>query len=120
VAVNVNRIDDVVSEVEKEISRVTAFDPGPQAWGCDSCSCSYSDSCLGYAVDVSGVGLRFAFDNSRARGRNLAYDHRLWASREEGEVAYPLLDPLAPFASYPPHDASICPFSFFSASHFSF
>jgi len=76
VAVNVNRIDDVVSEVEKEISRVTAFDPGPQAWGCDSCSCSYSDSCLGYVVDVSGVDSRFVFGSSRGHGRNLAYDHR--------------------------------------------
>jgi hypothetical protein len=111
VAVNVNRIDGAASEVGMDFWRVIVPDFGPQAWGCDSYSCSYSDSCLGCVVDASEVDLRFVSDSSRGhgRGRNRAHDHRPWASRGEGEVASPLLDPLAPFASYPPRDASACP-----------
>jgi len=107
-AANVIQTDGAASGAEAEFSRVIVLDPGSQAWGQDSCSYSCSDFCFGCVVDVSAGDLRFVSDSSRGRGRILA-DHHPWALREEGEVAYPLLGLLAPFASCPPRDALICP-----------
>ena len=76
VAASANQTDDAASGVEMDFSRVIVLDPGSQAWGYDSCSCSYLGTCLGCVVDAWGAGLRFVFDSSRGRVRNLAFDRR--------------------------------------------
>lgn len=38
---NVSRVEDDALEVGTDSSKVIVLDPGPQVWGCDSCSCSY-------------------------------------------------------------------------------
>ena len=109
VVANANQTDDAASGVETDFSRMTAFDPDPRAWGCDSCSCSCLESYLGSVPGVLGVDLHFVSDSRSGRGRNLASDRLPWALREEGEEAFPLLGLLVPCASYPPRDASVCP-----------
>jgi hypothetical protein len=68
VAMDANQTDGAASEVSVDFSRVIIFNFGPQAWGCDSRSCS--DSCLGCVVSVSGADLHFFSDSSRSHGHS--------------------------------------------------